>query len=297
MVDLFLKKIARDKLGGIYFNTVLGQLICYIPAYLLASLATLLSLKTNNPAITLIISLIGEIFILDMFTVGYIRSLIDANDRTEADEKRYDINIVLSGFSKNYAVTLKTMFLRRLYLFGWGCLMLLPMIIAVGVIAFLSDRPEVSRLINYVMQLIQSPTSDMFVNINEYIAQNCAYVMYILGGASLVSIILFIPYIRKSYLYEMIPMIIAETPDISSTEAFEKTKRIMNGYRMKFFALELSFIGIMILVSVITYAIPTTVITYIINAAAMPYITMTFIQFYLSRTRAVTEEAEENKDI
>lgn len=293
---MLFKKIAREKLQGIYFNAFLGQLICYIPAYLLSVLATLLALKSANPAITLIISLIGEIFILDMFTVGYTRSLIEAGDRPEIDEKRYDINTVLSGFSRNYTGTLKTMFLRRLYLFGWVCLMLLPMIIAVGVVAFLSDRPEVSGLINYVTQLLTSPTPDMMANISAYIAENCAYIMYILGGASLVSAILFIPYIRKAYLYEMIPMIIAENPDMPATEAFSKTKWIMNGYRFKFFCLELSFIGILILVSIVSELLGG-IVMYIAMALAMPYMTMTFIQFYLSRTRVEAEEAAENKDI
>lgn len=297
MLSLFLKKLAREKLKGIYLNTVLGQLICFIPAYLLSAFAIILSHKSGNVAITLIISLIGQILILDIFDVGYIRSLLDANDRTDADEKKYDINIVLSGFSQNYANTLKTMFLRRLYLFGWGGLMFLPILIAVGTIAFLSTRPEVAGLISYVTQLMSSPTLDMITNINDYIVENCAYVMYIISGASLVSLILLIPYIRKSYLYEMIPMIIAENPDISSAEAFQKTKQIMHGYRLKYFVLELSFIGIMFLVSLAEYVAPESLITYIATAAAMPYITMTFIQFYLSRTRTLTAESDENKDI
>lgn len=297
MLSLFLKKLAREKLKGIYLNTVLGQLICFIPAYLLSAFAIILSHKSGNVAITLIISLIGQILILDIFDVGYIRSLLDANDRTDADEKKYDINIVLSGFLQNYANTLKTMFLRRLYLFGWGGLMFLPMLIAVGTIAFLSTRPEVAGLISYVTQLMSSPTLDMITNINDYIVENCAYVMYIISGASLVSLILLIPYIRKSYLYEMIPMIIAEKPDISSAEAFQKTKQIMHGYRLKYFVLELSFIGIMFLVSLAEYVAPESLITYIATAAAMPYITMTFIQFYLSRTRTLTAEPDENKDI
>lgn len=287
----FLKQKAKEKLKGIYINAFLGQLICYIPVYLLSMLATLIGMKVGGMVTVLALGLISEIFVLDIFTVGYLRSLIDANDRPENDEKRYDINLVLSGFSKNYVGTWKTMFLRRLYLFGWGCLMLLPMIVAVGVITFLSDRPEVSVLINYVMQLIQSPTIDMFTNVNDYIANNCAYVMYMLGGASFVSIILFIPYIRKSYLYEMIPMLIAESPDMPANEAFSKTKQIMHGYRMKFFCLELSFIGILILVSLVS-ELMGGIAMYIAMAAVMPYMNMTFIQFYLARTRVETVTTE-----
>ena len=83
----------------------------------------------------------------------------------------------------------------------------------------------------------------------------------------------------------------------NSDEAFQKTKQIMHGYRLKYFVLELSFIGIMFLVSLAEYVAPESLITYIATAAAMPYITMTFIQFYLSRTRTLTAEPDENKDI
>ncbi len=290
MFILYLKKLAREKLRGIYRGAFFGQLICYIPAYLISLVVTLLAMKTNNVLATLVLSVIGEIFVIDIFTVGYIRSLIQANDRLQTDDKRYDINTVLSGFSENYTGTLKTMFLRRLYLFGWGVLMILPLIIAVGVIAFLSYRPEISGLINYFMQIIQSPTSDMIINTGNYISQNCSYVVYILGGASLLSLVLIIPYVRKSYLYEMIPMIIAESPEITAEDAFRKTKEIMNGYRLKYFALELSFIGIMLLVSVLTAIIPGTMGVYIAMAIVMPYMMMTFIQFYLSRTRITTED-------
>jgi uncharacterized membrane protein len=210
----------------------------------------------------------------------------------ETTEKRYDINAVLSGFSQNYIGTLKTMFTRRLYLFGWGVLMLLPMIVAVGVIAFLSYRPEVSQLINYFTQILQSPTEEMVINAGNYMMGNCAYVAYMMSGASVLSLILTVPYVRKMYLYEMIPMIIAENPDITTTDAFCKTKEIMNGYRLKYFALQLSFIGIMVLVSLLTFVIPGELGAYIAMAAVMPYMTMTFIQFYLSRTRVETEETE-----
>ena len=293
MGALNFKKIAKEKLYGIYRGAFFGQLVCYIPAYLISLVVTLLAMKTNNVTATLVISVIGEIFVIDIFTVGYIRSLIQANDCPQTDKKRYDINTVLSGFSENYAGTLKTMFLRRLYLFGWGVLMFLPVMVAVGVIAFLSFRVEISQLINYIMQTIQSPTEDMIINTGNYVVQNCAYVIYILGGASVLSLIMAIPYVRKSYLYEMIPMIIAEKPEMTSAEAFCKTKEIMNGYRLKFFGLQLSFIGIILLVSILTYIIPGTMGAYIAMAIPMPYMMMTFIQFYLSRTRVMIAETEE----
>lgn len=292
MFNLYLKKLAKERLRGIYRGAFFGQLVCCIPAYLISLLLTLLATKTNNVLTILLISLLGEIFIIDIFTVGYVRSLMRADEMPEGTEKRYDINNVLSGFSENYLGTLKTMFTRRLYLFGWGMLMFLPMIIAVGVIAFLSYRPEISQLMNYVMQIAQSPTDDMLFNMGSYIAQNCLYVVYIFGGASVLSLILTIPYVRKSYLYEMIPMILAESPETTTADAFRKTKEIMHGHRFSYFVLELSFIGIILLTSLLAYIIPGAMGMYIAMAILMPYMMMTFIQFYFARTRVKTEETD-----
>lgn len=288
----FLKQRAKEKLRGIYPKTILGQLICYIPAYILSSIVMIMTINAKSGIPVLLLSLIGEILVIDIFTVGYIRSLLDANERSETDEKRYDINLVLSGFSKNYGNTLKTMFLRRLYLFGWGGLIFLPIIATVGVIAFFSKIPTIANVMHLIKQFMLSPTSDMALNIYAYISENCMYIIFMFIVAVVATIALFIPYIRKTYSYEMIPMIVAENPDISSEEAFAKTRGIMQGYRWKYFLLQLSFIGVMILASIAAAFIPVSIAMYIALAAVMPYMNMTFIQFYLARTRIKTEEAE-----
>ena len=285
MSFFFLKREAKDKLSGVYMRTVLGMLICYFPAYIMALLVSVLAVRQISPIIVLAISLLGEIFIIDILTVGYVRSLLDLDSKPETDEKRYDINLVLSGFTNNYKGTLKTMFTRKLYVFGWSCLIFIPMILAIGVIAFLSIRPEVAELLNKVMQFIQSPTESMAANLGVYVIEKCRYVLYILSGASLLSLILMIPYFRKVYQYEMIPFIMADNPETSSVDAFTKTKEIMHGYRMNYFMLQLSFIGLFIVAGFVQAIIQLNFGIYIVMALIMPYINMTFTQFYLARTR------------
>lgn len=285
MSFFFLKRAAKDKLSGAYINAVLGMLICYLPVYLFTLLTSILTMRELPPPLVLGIATLGEIFIIDIMIVGYLRSLLDLDTKPETATSRYDINLVLSGFTHNYKGTLKTMFLRRLYVFGWSCLTFLPIIIAIGIIAFMSSRPETAELINRVMQLIQSPTRNMAMNIADYIAGNCSYVVYILGGASVISLLLMIPYFRKVYQYEMIPFIIAENSDIASTDAFAKTKEIMRGYRMNYFLLQMSFIGLFIIAGFVTMIIPSNIGMYLIMAILMPYMNMTFVQFYLARTR------------
>ena len=289
MNSLLLKSRAKEKLSGVYLKTVLGMLVCYIPEYILSQTIVLLTvsiLKSQSigaAVMPILITAVVSIFVTDIFGVGFFRSLVELNDCQ--GEKTYNINLVLSGFGKNYINILKSTFLRRLYMFGWFGLMMLPMILAVGIIAFLSATPAVSGLISLIGQAAQSPTPTMAENIVNYIAENCIYVSYIIGGASILSTVLLIPAIRKSYEYQAIPMILAEHPDLKPYDAFESTKEIMCGYRMKYFLVELSFIGILILIQIAAALVPNTIITYILMALAVPYMQMTFLQFYFWRTR------------
>ena len=61
------------------------------------------------------------------------------------------------------------------------------------------------------------------------------------------SLLFIIPGIIKAYEYRMIPFILAENPNISKEEAFEKTKVMMTGDKLNAFVLDLSFFGWMLL--------------------------------------------------
>lgn len=66
--------------------------------------------------------------------------------------------------------------------------------------------------------------------------------------------LLIIPGIVKSYSYALTPFILKDEPKLKYNAAIEKSMRMMNGYKMKLFLLDLSFIGWMIL-SVLTLGI------------------------------------------
>lgn len=57
------------------------------------------------------------------------------------------------------------------------------------------------------------------------------------------SILFVIPGIIKSYEYRMVPYLLAEDPQMSSKEAFDKSKEMMHGNKWDAFILDLSFIG------------------------------------------------------
>ena len=56
-------------------------------------------------------------------------------------------------------------------------------------------------------------------------------------------LLLIIPGIVKMYEYRMIPYILADHPELSSKEVFDKSKEMMRGQKWHAFVLDLSFIG------------------------------------------------------
>lgn len=57
------------------------------------------------------------------------------------------------------------------------------------------------------------------------------------------SLLLVIPGIVKAYEYRMVPYLMAEYPDMASSEAFRISKEMMTGNKWEAFVLDLSFLG------------------------------------------------------
>ncbi|SEQ23683.1 Protein of unknown function [Lachnospiraceae bacterium NE2001] len=89
------------------------------------------------------------------------------------------------------------------------------------------------------------------------------------------SLLLIIPGLIKSYEYYMVDYILSEDPNIGYKEALEQSKRMMDGYKMDTFILELSFIG-WALLAALTCGILS--IFYV-----SPYMYATYAEFFLDR--------------
>lgn len=57
------------------------------------------------------------------------------------------------------------------------------------------------------------------------------------------SLLLIVPGIIAAYRYSMAPFLLAETPDLTASEAIEKSKLLMSGNKGRLFCLQFSFIG------------------------------------------------------
>ena len=92
-----------------------------------------------------------------------------------------------------------------------------------------------------------------------------------------------IPGIIKAYAYTFVPYILAENPDLDTKRVLKLSSEMMNGHKMEFFVLQLSFFG-WALLNTITFGVLGI---FWVN----PYMSATFAEFYA----AVKAEAIENR--
>jgi uncharacterized membrane protein len=85
------------------------------------------------------------------------------------------------------------------------------------------------------------------------------------------SLLLFIPGIIKAIAYSEVGFILAENRTLEYKEALERSESMMQGHKMRFFELMLSFIG-WFLLSILTAGIGLIFLA--------PYIQMTLVCFY-----------------
>lgn len=91
------------------------------------------------------------------------------------------------------------------------------------------------------------------------------------------SMLFIIPGIIKSYSYSLAYYILADNPEMTASEALNKSKEMMNGHKMELFVIHLSFIGWGFLVG-ITFGIASIYV--------VPYMSATVANFYNSLKEA-----------
>lgn len=106
---------------------------------------------------------------------------------------------------------------------------------------------------------------------------NVVKVMFMKGlFEALWSLLLVIPGVIKSYEYYLVPYLLAETPDLPYREALRISREMMDGHKWRAFVLELSFIGWLLLGSLLCGLGVLFV---------RPYQSATFAEFYLDLCR------------
>lgn len=117
---------------------------------------------------------------------------------------------------------------------------------------------------------INPQVGDIFSGFNLF---GKAFVLNLLTGIYIFlwSLLFIIPGIIKQYEYSMSFYILADHPEMTASEAIRESRRIMNGHKMDYFVLILSFIGWNLL-SAFTFGIA--------GIYVIPYMQATCANFY-----------------
>ena len=123
------------------------------------------------------------------------------------------------------------------------------------------------------LKLIRTKTAkieDLFSGCKNFVTNFLAYLLMEIF-TFLWSLLFIIPGIVKAIAYSMTPYILNDHPEMSATEAITESRKMMNGHKMEYFLLQLSFLGWIILSS-FTWGI---LLLYV-----MPYMQATSAAFY-----------------
>jgi len=140
------------------------------------------------------------------------------------------------------------------YHYGWGfpfaglAIAMAAIILTIVIWAlkiFVGNLLEVGGKRFFVLNKTENPTvGTMFDAFRSGHYVNIVLTMFLRElFTSLWTLLLVIPGIVKHYEYLMIPYILAENPGMDRKEAFQISKRMMDGQKMETFILDLSFLG------------------------------------------------------
>ncbi len=179
----------------------------------------------------------------------------------------------------------------------WGLAIgtfLLYMLILVGIQLIPIAGPIVSLLISgafgvgvalfslNISRGKEAKLEDIFKGFNNFGTALGAYLLMILF-IILWSLLLIIPGIIAAFSYSMTFFILADDPTLAPKEALDKSKQMMDGYKMKYFILSLRFFGLALL-CILTLGIGFLWL--------MPYMYVTIAKFYDDIKEQDTSEVE-----
>lgn len=146
-----------------------------------------------------------------------------------------------------------------------------PVMVAKNVY-YVNNRNNMGR----VRDLVTSFTRGSYSSIVKTMFMRDLYV-------GLWSLLFIIPGIIKYYSYFMVPYIVAENPSISVARAFEISKKTMHGQKWKLFVLQLSFLGWILLGSIVFFGAGLIFLE--------PYMEATYVEFYETMKEKALKES------
>ncbi|HAL74707.1 MAG TPA: hypothetical protein DCM45_06425 [Clostridiales bacterium] len=194
----------------------------------------------NSQWLLIIILIIIVVFILAMAFTIFVSNLVTVGgnrwfSRNRESAATPSVGMVFSLFkSGSYLKTAGSMLWMELFLFLWSLLPLIPLIAGAAVLA------GVPGLTEEIYNLFRQQDFDRFKN---WLASLEPGLTLSLSVLPLLSALLSIPYIIKSYSYRMTPWILADNPQIGYRRALRLSMKMTRGSKWTMFVLDLSFLG------------------------------------------------------
>lgn len=142
-----------------------------------------------------------------------------------------------------------------------------------GILYIIIGGPVTLGMFYYALKISKNEEfeiGDVFYGFNQFGKGLGLYWLQVLL-VFLWSLLLIIPGIIKGFAYSQAFFILAENPEIGASKALQQSEAMMNGYKMEYFMLYLSFIGWSIL-ALFTFGIGFLWLT--------PYMMVTLANFY-----------------
>ena len=291
--SMFYKYEARGRLRGCYAVAVICAILFMIPQYLMSRIVTMMDITMpGSMLISEALALLVRLLVVNIFEIGFIRFLLTLRPGDNNDIRSYDYNLILSGYTVNFGVSLRATLMAALKLF---LLLLLAFIPTAALILYIALRVPVD-----ILTLIVSEASDLAMSYSTQAAMELSQLinttfphlslftgLYIIATIGAVS-----PFIYKAYEYKMIPFILADKTDIDYRSVKKRTLDLVDGFRMRFFLIQLSFIGYIFLLAMIL-TITNSIFIYCAGTVLLlPYQYMTYLEFYRQRTEVIEHNIE-----
>lgn len=287
----FYKHGARARLQGCYAVAAICAIIFMLPQYLISSAIT--AMDTAYPGsilLTEIFMILCQIFVINIFEIGFIRFLMQMIPSDQNGRKSYDYNLVLSGYTKNFGVSLRATFMVMLKLFLFVLLALIPTAAIITYILMYVPWDAIVHICSEAYEIAMSPSPQAIGELSLMIEREFPHLSLFSVLYTATTIGACVPLIYKLFEYKMVPFILADDTTITYKSAMKRTSDIMEGFRWRFFLIELSFIGFYALMYLIFVSTGSILIYSAAYALLLPYRYMTYIEFYLQRSRVVNQE-------
>ena len=291
--SMFYKHEARGRLRGCYSVAVICAILFMIPQYLMSRIMTMIDITLpGSMLIRESAALLVRLLVVNIFEIGFIRFLLRLRPGDGNSIRSYDYNLILSGYTENFAVSLRATLMASLKLFLLFLLALTPTAALVIYIALRVPVDPLARIATDMSELAMSYSAQAVTELSQLINSTFPHLSLFTGLYIIATIGAISPFIYKTYEYKMIPFILAEKTDIAYSSVKKRTLDLMEGFRMKFFLIQLSFIGYMFILATILTLTGSILIYCAGTVLLLPYQYMTYLEFYRQRTEVIEHNIE-----